>query len=100
VILPDSLQILALPMDKNDSGATTIRGYLVALLMQVWEQSDSFSGKRPFGNSSWKYELYAALVKAEFVKGIFDEDGYIEDVDTKAANHLIIQGVLSLEKEL
>ena len=54
-------EILDLPMGENDAKAATIREYLVALLAAVWEREESFSGKRPFGNSSWKYEVYAAL---------------------------------------
>jgi hypothetical protein len=72
--------VLATPPGGNDSGADTIRGYLVALLRELWAEGEGFSGKRPFGNSGWKWDLYAALVKAGFVVGTFDEDGYLEDL--------------------
>lgn len=69
--------VLALPMRPNDADAATVRDYLVALLAALWEESDNFSGKRPFGNSSWPYDLYETLGKAGLVEVIWDEDGYI-----------------------
>lgn len=89
-------EILALGMDENDSGATTIKGYLKALLLTLWQEEEGFSGKRPFGNSSWKFELYTALVKHKVVRGDFDEDGYLDDVDTEAADNIINQCILDL----
>lgn len=92
----DSRTILDTPMEPNDSGATTIRGYLVALLAAVWDQSEGFSGKRPFGNSGWDWDLYGALVKAGHINGRFDEDGYIEDVDEQTGDRLIRAAIQAL----
>jgi hypothetical protein len=72
--------VLATSPGDNDSGADTIRGYLAALLRELWTDGEGFSGKRPFGNSGWEWDLYAALVRAGFVAGTFDEDGYLEDL--------------------
>lgn len=72
---------LDLPMDENDAGAQTIRGYLKALLLQLWQQGEGFGGKRPFGNSGWDHDLYRALVKAGVIKGKLDEDGFIDEYD-------------------
>lgn len=84
-------EILALPMSENDSGADTIGGYFHALLVKLWEDGESFSGKRPFGNSGWDYALYAALVKANAVEGhietFSEEDGGGEDVDCTDQKH-------------
>lgn len=41
----------------------SFRGYLKALLRTVLTEEESFSGKRPFGNSGWLYELGAGLAK-------------------------------------
>lgn len=76
-------EILALPMEENDSGATTVRGYLKALVTELWSEGESFSGKRPFGNSGWEYELYRPLVKAGLVGD--DGDGYPQDTLEAAA---------------
>ncbi len=56
-------EILALPMDPNtnDAGAISVREYLVALARVVWIEGEGMSGKRPFGNSDWAYDLYEAV---------------------------------------
>lgn len=73
-------QILDLPMEDNDSGAQTIRGYLIKLLLTVWREGEGFSAKRPFGNSSWEWDLYVALAHAGVITATFDEDGFIDDM--------------------
>ena len=74
----------------------TIRGYLQELLLLVWEEGESFNGKRPFGNSGWEYDLYAPLIRAKVVKGELDEDGYIETIDEEAARKLITKLIKSI----
>lgn len=64
---PTGEQILAVPMQDNDAGAATIREYLVALASAVWSETEGFSGKQPFGNSSWWYEPWTALANAGLV---------------------------------
>lgn len=93
---PTADQILAVPLATNDSGASTIRGYLIALLAAVWDEKEGFSGKRPFGNSSWDFDLFAGLVKAKFIAGELDEDGYFEDCDYDAGDALISMAIKSL----
>jgi hypothetical protein len=77
------------PMQDNDANAETIGEYLKNLLLALWDEKDGFSGKRPFGNGGWEYELYAALISAGYVDGSFDEDGYIESVDYELAEEII-----------
>lgn len=89
-------QILDTPMESNDAEATTIRGYLVELLHSVWTEREGFSGKRPFGNSGWSWDLYAALVAAGHVKGKTDADGYLEDVDERTADRLVSAAIKAL----
>ncbi len=93
-------QVLALPMQENDADAKTIGEYLVKLLKTLWANGEGFSGKRPFGNSGWDYELYYPLVKARFVRGTVDGDfSYnIENCDKKAADKLINKAIDSLLK--
>lgn len=86
-------RVLDLPMDANDSGAATVRGYLTALLAELWREGEGFSGKRPFGNSDWEYDLYLPLVKAGLVPGRLDEDDCIEYVDSRAADQLIAAAI-------
>ncbi len=85
-------EVLDLPMDENDAEAKTVRDYLKALLRHLWHEQESFSGKRPFGNSGWEYELYRAPVKAGLVKG--DEDGDPADAGEKSKAHALIYSAL------
>lgn len=90
-------EVLDCPMQENDSGATTVRGYLKALLERLWEEEEGFSGKRPFGNSCWEYDLYRALLAAGLVDGRVDPVyNDIISVDTKRANQLIFDAIAAL----
>lgn len=98
----DIQSVLDCPMQENDSGADTIRGYLKALLLTLWYEGEGFSGKRPFGNSGWEYDLALALVKGGFVKGSIhsysDSDEVYEDLDdydSKQLSKVIIQAISS-----
>jgi hypothetical protein len=89
-------EILALPMERNDAGAATIKEYLIALLEKLWADGESFGGKRPFGNSGWEFELYKPLIVGGAVAGKLDSDGYIEDLDNEAAADLIFSAIAAL----
>lgn len=93
----DGKQILDLPMGTNDAEASTIRGYLKCLLTTLWKEGESFSGKRPLGNSGWEHELYVPLIAAGVVKGKLDSDGYTVDLDRKAADKAIMLAIEALE---
>lgn len=92
----DLQQILDLPMQPNDADAATVRDYLIALLAELWREQEGFSGKRPFGNSGWGYDLMEPLIRAGLIGGRFDEDGYVEDVDDEAGGRLIAQAIQAL----
>lgn len=79
-------EILNLPFESRDIGETTVRGYFKALLNSVLKNGESFSGKRPFGNSGWEYDIAEPLVKAGIVAGSFgepyeDDAPELEEVD-------------------
>lgn len=84
---------LAVRMDHNDAGAATIGAYMAALLQRLWDEGEGFSGKRPFGNSSWEAELEVALIKAGLVDGDIDSDGFLDRVDSAAASALISEAL-------
>lgn len=90
--------ILDLPMNPqdNDASASSVREYLVNLLLCLWAEGEGFSGKRPFGNSGWQHELYVPLVEHGIVTGVLDEDGFIESVDTTKADLVIRDAIASL----
>ena len=82
-------EILDLKMGPNDADAETIGQYLCNLLLQVWMEGESFSGKRPFGNSGWEHDLYETLARAGIVNSEVDEEGYVDNVDTGQAHQVI-----------
>jgi hypothetical protein len=63
-------EILALPMnpDENSGQAKSVWEYLIKLLTTLIDEGECFSGKRPFGDSGWEYELKAALVAGGAMK--------------------------------
>jgi hypothetical protein len=94
---PDPRRVLELPLDPdNDSGETTVKGYLIKLLETLWREEAGFSGKRPFGNSGWECDLLVPLVKAGLIAGSLDEDGYLENVDDDAGEALILAAIKAL----
>ncbi len=89
-----------IPMQENDAGAKTIGEYLEKLLLTLWDEEDGFSGKRPFGNSGWKWEIYTALISAKVVNGKLDEDGYIEEVDFSVSDDVVRNIIFAVFNEL
>jgi hypothetical protein len=71
---------LSVVFDSDAGDGLTVRGYLRRLLLELWDEEEGFSGKRPFGNSGWDWELYRPLVIAGFIAGEMedpDEDGHV-----------------------
>lgn len=65
-------------------GRMPIREYLRELLIKLWNEGEGFSGKRPFGNSGWEYDLYVALIAAGAVEGDLDEEGCLISIEKPA----------------
>lgn len=74
--------------DLNETLA--VREWLKRILKQVLIEEESFSGKRPFGNSGWKYDVYATFIENEIVEGELDEWECVVDVDQKKADALLL----------
>lgn len=90
-------EVFDCPMHENDSGATTVRGYLKALLTELWASGEGFSGKRPFGNSGWEYDIYRALVVNGLVGGKIDPlYNDLFSVNTAEADELIFSAIEAL----
>lgn len=88
LVKPSPDEVLAVPLgNETDSGATDIRGYLKALLATLYRDGEDFSGKRPFGNSGWRYDLYIALGLAGMIDVTFDEDGYIDTLEREEQDY-------------
>lgn len=87
------IDVSKLPMQPNDAEAATVGEYLCKLLELVWIEGEGFSGKRPFGNSGWKYEVYPALIKSGLVSGKLDDEGYVATLDKEAADKIILAAI-------
>jgi hypothetical protein len=75
------LEALEIRFDSDAGDDLTVREYLRTLLTTLWEEEEGFSGKRPFGNSGWKYELYRPLIAAGLIEGgTLDSEGYVDSV--------------------
>ena len=75
----------------DDFEGYTIKDYFKKLLLVLWEEGEGFSGKRPFGNSGWEYDIYIPLAKEGYIDAEFDEDMCLENLDVKYANKLVIE---------
>jgi len=67
-------ELLELKTNPNANGEPTIREYLHLLLLAIWQEGEGFSGKRPFGDSGWEYDLYVPLIRHGIVDGTLDEE--------------------------
>lgn len=90
------MNLIDIPMEENDAEAKTIGEYLKKLFCTLWGEGEGFSGKRPFGNSGWQHDVYAALIKASVVDGGLDEYGCVDDIDYEQADNMIIKAIEDL----
>lgn len=72
-----AIRVLACPMvgDRSGSEAKTVGHFLFLLGREVWREGECFNGKRPFGNSSWNWDIYRAIISAGIVEDDRDDDG-------------------------
>ncbi len=80
---------LNLIFDSNAGDSLSIRDYLYTLLVTLWNENEAFSGKQPFGDSGWEYDLYLPLIKAGYIHGVIDEYGCIELVDSENGHNFV-----------
>lgn len=69
-------EFLDFQFESQDLGTTTVREYFKSLLSSLWNEGEGFSGKRPFGNSGWEYDLLRAACLFDSKYGTVNEDGY------------------------
>jgi hypothetical protein len=84
-------EILDFEHPFSDCSATTLREYFHELLETLWTEGEGFSGKRPFGNSGWEYDVYAALIHAGAIEGELNEDGYVEKCNDEEAASFVFK---------
>lgn len=90
------MNILELKFDSMDLGQeVTIRQYFYELMKSLWEEKEVFSGKRPFGNSGWEYELMACLISNKLIVGELDEDGYVSECDKGKFDSFVMENIIN-----
>lgn len=97
---PTPAQVLDLNVE-GDFGEGTVREWLIDLLAMVWTEREGFNGKRPWGNSSWEWEVYRAMINAGFLtahRDQYDEERLSED-ERRKADRLIADAIRSLGTE-
>ncbi len=75
----------------------TIGQYLTELLCKMWEEGESFNGKRPWGNSGWQFDVYKTLIREGVIAGTLDDEGCIDELhydQIKRADLLITEAVV------
>lgn len=89
------INVLELKFKSGDLGKkVTVRQFFFELMKTLWIEQEMFDGKRPFGNSAWDGDLIACLIKNKLIKGKLDEDGYIDDYDSKEAEKFVISKII------
>lgn len=87
--------VLDCPVDSDAFDyATTIGEVFETMLVNLIDDPEGFSGKRPFGYSGWMWSLYGALVRGGLVYGTFDDDGYLDECDRRHAIHLLNSAIV------
>lgn len=62
-------------MLDNYINAETVRGYLKALLVELWLKDAKFNSDYPFGNSAWKHDFYRAFGAEGLIKSSYVNEG-------------------------
>lgn len=78
-----------------DGDYPTWRHYIATLLTTLYVENESFSGKRPLGNSGWEGDIAIGMMALDpkVVTLYPDDDTLIKDMDDVLANKLFTQVV-------
>lgn len=80
-------KILQAKMVECELEDATIGEYLVNMLVSLWEEGETFSGKRPLGDSGWQYRVRESIRQSGLVAPECGES----DID-----ELVIDAIYSL----
>lgn len=83
--------------DSDAGDNLSVREYLRELLLTLWREQSSFSGKRPFGNSGWKYDLFIPLGKAGYIKAKkieYDDGSFDYEILDEDDAHAFVEGLI------
>lgn len=72
----DYQKVLLLKFHSTDLDRdVTVKEFFVELLTTLFRKKECFSGKRPFGNSGWDYDLAVCFVKNKVIPGSIEDLG-------------------------
>ena len=83
---------------NHDGCKYTLRTYFRDMLLCLWDEGESFSGKRPLGNSDWETPIFVALIKGGFIEGNLDEDAYAFDFDERLGRKIVKDAIKHMGK--
>lgn len=87
--------VLDAKITTSDVGTVTVREYFKRLLRTLMDQGEGFSGKRPFGNSGWEYDILPPMVKLKMIPGgLEDGDYYASDYNEYRAATILLVNAL------
>lgn len=90
-------KILELEFESTDLDKTiTIKDFFKELLTTLFKEGECFSGKRPFGNSGWEWDLKICLVKNGIIKGKYDSKYDDWNFDSEEADKKIFELIKEL----
>ncbi len=87
---------------QSELGKITLRKYFLRCMKEFWNDGEGFSGKRPFGNSGWQWDIYRGMIVNKWIEGTLDENGYIKemsDENKKEAHRMIYNALENWTKE-
>lgn len=74
-------RLLDIPVEFDYFGkkrCLSLREYLRLMLSELWQRHSDFDGKRPYGFSGWKFDVYKAMILGGFLEGTLDADGFVQ----------------------
>lgn len=90
-------EILELKFESTDLGKEiSIKDFFKELLTTLFREGECFSGKRPFGNSGWDWDLKICLAKNGIIKGEYDSKYDDWDFDSQEAGKKIFELIKEL----
>lgn len=78
------MKLLDIPVEFDYFGkkrCLSLREYLRLMLSELWQRHSDFDGKRPYGASGWKFDVYAAMIRAGVLEGAMDENGFVQKLN-------------------
>ena len=79
------MKINDMVIDSKDFGKVRLEDLFKKMLLKLWTEGEGFD----VVDGGWQFDVYKALIENGCINGTIDEDGFVEDVDEKAADFAI-----------